>query len=219
MGLISDCVRSMPFYLFHENVERPKSLFNTRRVISTCHTNTRYLMRLIKITVYGFLTSVQNCMSCTSIARARFNLTPCMGGMHETVTAASCRLFCRHCRLGAAAHAIRIKAQYFVVFSLCTVVLDKWRKRKSIKLRCCRRSLQCLLKSNYVVSASSVYPATLVTDDTYSWGMGHNMNHNCTCQSFLNGATFAHSEMARIFITQMQLSWHSVISKTSVFTT
>lgn len=173
------------------------SLFDTRHVIPTCHTNIQSLLKLIKITVCGFFTSVeriQNCMSCTSTARERYNLTPCMGWIHETVTAASCRLFCRHSRLGAAVHIIRIKTQYFVVFYPSVFIhrlLDKWPKRKSIKLRCCKRSLQCLLKSNYVFSASSVYPATLVIGDTYSGNMGHNTYHNCICQSFFNIATFA----------------------------
>lgn len=151
-------------------------------------------MKLIKITVCGFFTSVariQNCTSCTSTARERYNLTPCMGWIHETVTAASCRLFCRHSRLGAAADIIQIKTQYFVVFYPRVFIhwlLDKWPKRKSIKLRCCKRSLQCLLKSNYVFSASSVYPATLVMDDTYSGNMVAQLYLQII---FFNIATFA----------------------------
>lgn len=35
------------------------------------------------------------CMWCTSTARERYNLTPFMGWIHETVTAESCRLFGR----------------------------------------------------------------------------------------------------------------------------
>lgn len=94
---------------------------HTRRVIPTCHTNIQSLVKLIKITVNGFffftsVARIQNCMSCTSTARERNNLTPCMGWIHETVTATSCR-FCRHSGLGAAAHTIQIKTQYFVVFS------------------------------------------------------------------------------------------------------